>query len=158
MSPARSSGALLEKLGAPASAELIELLDTTQRATTEALMTQCSERFERRLVEETSTLRVEITQLRGETRSGFAHGRGEMRESVAGLRGEMRESVAGLRGEVRETLADLRGEMRQGFAEVRRDIAVNRFELLRWSFAFWVGQLAAVAAVVGLLLRTMSPR
>ena len=35
-------------------------------------MTQCAERFERRLVEETSKLRLETTQLRGEMREGFA--------------------------------------------------------------------------------------
>lgn len=125
MSPARSSGALLEKLGAPASAELIELLDTQQRTSTEAVMSQCAERFERRLVEETSKLRVDLEQTKGEMRQGFA---------------------------------EIRGEMRQGFADLGRELATSRFELLRWSFAFWVGQLAAIAAIVGVLLRTMPAR
>jgi hypothetical protein len=114
MSPVRVSGALLEKLGEPASASLIELLDAQQRASTEAAMTQCGERFERRLIEETSKLRLET--------------------------------------------AGLRGDMREGFADLRRDIAAERFELLKWAIAFWVGQLAAVAAIVGALLRTLPPR
>ena len=125
MSPVRTPVALLEKLGASASAELNELLETQQRTSTEAVMSHCANRFERRLVEETSKLRVDMAQMRGEMREGFA---------------------------------DVRGEMRQGFADVRRDIATSRFELLRWSFAFWVGQLAAVAAIVGLLPRTIPGR
>jgi hypothetical protein len=36
---------------------------------------------------------------------------------------------------------------------VRLDIANLRAELLKWSFLFWIGQLAAVAGLVSLLLR-----
>ena len=114
MSPVRVSGALLEKLGEPASSTLIEILDAQQQASTEAAMTQCGERFERRLIEETSRLRLETAQLRG--------------------------------------------DMREGFADLRRDMAADRFELLRWAFVFWVGQLAAVAGIVFALLRTLPPR
>jgi hypothetical protein len=114
MSPVRVASALVEKLGEPASAELIEILDARQQALTEAAMTQCGERFERRLIEETSKLRLETSQLRG--------------------------------------------DMREGFADLRRDIAAERFELLKWACAFWVGQLAAVAGIVAALLRLTPPR
>jgi hypothetical protein len=114
MSPARVSGALLEKLGEAASAELNGVLEAHRIASTEAAMTQCGERFERRLIEETSKLRLETAQLRG--------------------------------------------DMREGFADLRRDIAAERFELLKWAIAFWVGQLAAVAGIVATLLRTLPPR
>ena len=125
MSPARISVALSERLGEAASAALMEVLDVQQRASTEAAMTRCGERFERRVSEETSKVRVELTQMGGDMREGFAV---------------------------------LRGEMRAGFAAVREDIAGNRFELLKWSFAFWLGQLVAIAGIVGLLLRTIPTR
>jgi hypothetical protein len=114
MSPVRVSGALLETLGGPASTELNQILDAHQRASTEAVMTQCADRFELRLVEETSTLRVDI--------------------------------------------AEMRGEMREGFAALRGAIATNRFELLRWSFGFWVAQAIALAGVLSWLLRAMPGR
>jgi hypothetical protein len=38
---------------------------------------------------------------------------------------------------------------------VRLDISNLRFELLKWSFLFWIGQLAAVTAIVSLLMRGM---
>jgi hypothetical protein len=30
-----------------------------------------------------------------------------------------------------------------------------KFDLLKWNFAFWVGQIVAVATVVGVMLRMM---
>ena len=121
-------------------------------------MSQCAERFERRLVEETSKLRVDLVQTQGDMRQGFAEVRGEMHQGFAAVRGEMHQGFAEVRGEMRQGFAEVRGEMRQGVADMGRDNATHRFELLRWSFAFWVGQLAAVAAIVGLLLRTMPAR
>jgi hypothetical protein len=106
MSPARVTGVLVEKLGEPASAALREVLDAHQRESTEAAMTQCGERFERRLVEEMSALRLEMTQWRGEM----------------------------------------------------RDTADGRFELLKWAFAFWVGQLIGIAGLMGMLLRIIPLR
>jgi hypothetical protein len=86
MSPVRISSALLDKLGEPAAAELNGVLEAHRMASTEAAMTQCGERFERRLIEETSKLRLETSQLRGEMREGFAAIRGEMREGFADSR------------------------------------------------------------------------
>ncbi len=72
-------------------------------------MDQINDRFERRLIEETSKLRDDI--------------------------------------------GDLRGEMREGFASVRGDMARDRFELLKWAFAFWIGQFFATAALITALVR-----
>jgi hypothetical protein len=37
-------------------------------------------------------------------------------------------------------------------------MAVNKFELLKWAFAFWVGQLVGLAGIIGLLLRSIPAR
>lgn len=78
------------------------------------------ERFERRLVQETSALRVNM-----------AHG-----------------------------FSAVRQEMAQGFAAIRQEIAAQRIELgdriadlYWWSFLFWIGQLAAMAALLSFMLR-----
>ena len=39
--------------------------------------------------------------------------------------------------------------------KLRLDISNLRFELLKWSFLFWIGQVAALTAVFSLLLRAM---
>jgi hypothetical protein len=66
------------------------------------VLTTATERFERRLSDETAKLRVEIANL------------------GSGLRQEM---------------------------------AKDRFELLKWMFVFWIGQLAATTAIMSFLLR-----
>ena len=89
MSPVKVSGALLERLGEPASAQLGGILEAWKRESTEAVMSHCTDRFERRLVEETSKLQGDMAQWRGEMRTGFVELRGEMRTGFADLRQQM---------------------------------------------------------------------
>ena len=49
--------------------------------------------------------------------------------------------------------AKLRVEMAHLASELRQEMATDRFELLKWMFVFWIGQLAAVSAIVSFLLR-----
>jgi hypothetical protein len=74
--------ALEERLGDSGATALAEMLDESHRVCVENVMTHCTERFERRLVEETSGLRVELAQfggtLRGEMHAGFAALRDQM--------------------------------------------------------------------------------
>jgi len=88
--------------------------------------------------------------------AGVADLRTEMRTEFATVRGEMREGFAAVRGEMREGFADARGEMREGFATLRADMARDRFVKLKWSFAFWLGQVFAIVGFLALLLRTVS--
>ena len=77
-----------------------------------AAITACTDRFERRLVETSMALRLEI--------------------------------------------AGLRQEMHDGFAAVRQELATQHADQLKWSFLFWVGQVAVVAGLFGVLLRAMT--
>lgn len=67
--------------------------------------------------------------------------------SVAADRFERRltEEVSALREEVREGLHD-------GLTSVRHEIATTRIEMLKWSFVFWVGQVAAMAGLLAFML------
>lgn len=105
MEPNRVPVALRARLGEEAAIGLIELLQSTGRAWSEEVLNLAVERFERRLTEEISRLRVEIAQ---------AH-------------------------------ASLQTSLRQ-------DIAAVRVELLKWSFLFWVGQVAAMAGLLAFML------
>ncbi len=51
----------------------------------------------------------------------------------------------------------LRDDFLNGFAEIRKEMAALRVELLRWSFAFWIGQVAATTGLMALLIRLMVP-
>ena len=46
-----------------------------------------------------------------------------------------------------------RNEMTDGFSHVVSQMADMKVELLRWSFAFWIGQLAVIAMLLSYMLR-----
>ena len=100
----RTPAALAERLGEPASVALLEMFDASERTCLDHTVRQSTERFERRLVEEASKLRVEIAQLR---------------------------------------------------SDLREAMATNRFELLKWAFLFWVGQVVSIVGTIALMLRTI---
>lgn len=51
-----------------------------------------------------------------------------------------------------EEISGLRLEMNQGFAAIRQEMAVTHVAWLRWSFLFWIGQVAAIAGLLGFML------
>ena len=61
-------------------------------------------------------------------------------------------AVAGdLRSEMQKGFSELRVEMQKGFSDLR-------VEVLRWSFFFWIGQVAALAGLLAFMLRGVTPR
>jgi hypothetical protein len=114
------------RLGAEATAGLVECLDRARREWKGEVVTLAVERFERRLTEEVSGLREETRNgdagLRAEMHAGHAGLREEMRNGDAALREEMRNGDAALRAEMRNGDAALRAEMHSGFAELRSEM------------------------------------
>ena len=51
-----------------------------------------------------------------------------------------------------EEISGLRLEMHQGFAAIRQEMATTHVAWLRWSFLFWIGQVAAIAGLLGFML------
>ncbi len=106
MARQRVSAALSARLGQEATDGLLELVESTRTEWTEHVLTLAEARFERRLTEEISALRVDFTR-----------------------------------------------ELHHGLAAVRQEIATVRVELIRWSFVFWVGQIAVMIGVLTFMLR-----
>jgi len=47
----------------------------------------------------------------------------------------------------------LNNELSKFRVEMLREMSDLRFDILKWTFLFWVGQLAAIIAVLGVMLR-----
>jgi len=43
--------------------------------------------------------------------------------------------------------------LHDGLAAVRHELTTTRVEILRWSFVFWIGQVATIAALLAFMLR-----
>ena len=67
--------------------------------------------------------------------------------SVAADRFERRltEEISHFREEIREGLHN-------GLTSVRQEIATTRVEMLKWTFVFWIGQVAAMAGLLAYML------
>jgi hypothetical protein len=116
--------ALRARLGPDATTGLVDLLDLSQREARDAVMAACTERFERRLVEEVSKVRVDVANL------GAA-----LREEMAAMRADLRQEIAAIG------------------AGLRQEMAAGRVELFKWCFLFWIGQVLAIGGLMGVMLR-----
>jgi hypothetical protein len=131
--------ALQDRLGQEATAGLVELLTDARKEWTAEVIGTAVDRFERRLTEETSKLRIEMAALRS-----------DLRQEMGALRSDLRQEMGALRSDLRQEMGALRSDLRQ-------EIADQRFEILKWAFLFWVGQFFAVAGLVAVLFRFLRP-
>ena len=81
--------ALSDRLGRDATAGLVGLFDAAERTMTDVVMERCAERFDRRLVDETSKLRVEMHAMGGDLRVEMHAMRSELRVEIHALRSDL---------------------------------------------------------------------
>ena len=91
-------------------------------------MTAAIDRFEYRLTTELSSLRIDVVR------------------EISTLRHDVTRDIAALRQDMTQEAATLR----QDFT---RDLSSVSVELLKWSFLFWVGQVAAMAVLLAFMMR-----
>jgi hypothetical protein len=108
------------------------------------VITIAADRFERRLVEEITNVRLEIGRegaaLRTEMAQGFATARKELSSEITAVRTDLGAEVATVR------------------TDLGADIAKVYTGLIKWAFVVCIGQVAAITALVGLLLGSVGPR
>ena len=56
-----------------------------------------------------------------------------------------------LRSEMKSMAAEFRSEIKTSAAELRVEMSAFKAEIIKWMFLFWIGQMAATAAIVKLL-------
>jgi hypothetical protein len=151
--------ALRSRLGPEATSDLVDVLDLSQRDARDALIAACTERFERRLVDEISKVRVEMARLGADLRQEMASARADLRQEMATMGADLRQEMATMGANLRQEMAtmgaDLRQEMATMGAGLRQDIAAGRVELFKWCFLFWVGQVLAIVGLMGVMLRLL---
>ena len=161
--------ALRERLGGDASDALLELLESVRADLREDVINAGSERFERRLVEEVSAIRVQVAQTESSIRQDLfrldatihqdlARMDSAIRQDMTRMGAELREAMASMDSAIRQDMTRMGAELREAMASMRTDLldrmSSDRFDLLKWAFLFWIGQVAAIATMVGIMLRS----
>jgi hypothetical protein len=49
--------------------------------------------------------------------------------------------------------AEIGGALNNGLTAIRHETAAARLEMLKWSFVFWIGQVAAIAGLLAFMRR-----
>jgi hypothetical protein len=131
----RVSPALHARLGGEGAAGLLELLETARQEWTAEVMGAVGERFERRLVQETSAVRVEMAQLGAGLRQEMAGMRADLRQEMAELGSKLRQEMAELGSDLRQEMAELGSDLRQEMAllgsDLRQEVAQLGSDLRR---------------------------
>ena len=175
--------ALRERLGPEATVGLVEVLGRAYAGQRADMIAATTERFERRLVEEVGSVRVQLAAVQASLQQDMARTEAALRQDMtgteavlrhdmarmeAGLRQDMTTMDAGLRQAIVEMGAALRRETSEALGALRADVykldagwrqqlAADRVELFKWSFIFWIGQVFAIAGIVGIMLRLYRP-
>ena len=109
-----------------------------------------TDRFERRLTEESSRLRVDMATEFGKVRHEMATESGKLRAEMANEFGRVRHEMATEFGKVRAEMATGFGEVRAEMALLRADNIARGHDLLKWMLGFGVAQTAALAGLLNL--------
>jgi hypothetical protein len=120
---------LREKLGDEAVDSLIDIFNQFQSEQKKDIIEIVEEKFERRLSEEISTLKVTIL------------------EKIAEVDNRLSEKI----GEVDKRLF-------QEISKTREDLIIQnsktRADLIKWMFIFWAGQIAVIFGILYAFLKT----
>jgi len=71
----------------------------------------------------------------------------------AATKADLQRTESALREELHATAASLREELHATAASLREEMHKMRAELIKWSFAFWIGNIAVLSGIMLALLR-----
>ena len=146
METAGVPGALRERLGEEGTFGLVDLLDRTGRAWKVEVLETAGDRFARALAEESARIRTLIAEQGARLEARLA-------EQGARFDARLAEHGARLEAALAEQGARFDGRLAGQAAQFDGRLADLRAELLKWSFLFWIGQVAAMAALLAFMLR-----
>lgn len=75
----------------------------------------------------------------------------DLERVATALKAELREEIHGVESGLREAIHRVESSLRQ---EIER----GKSEMIKWSFLFWVGNVAAISGILFALLRAYGPR
>ena len=82
----------------------------------------------------------------------------DLQRTASGLKEDLLHTEASVRKEIQGVEAVLRKEIQGVEVVLRKEIQEVRVDLLKWSFAFWVGAIAVLSGIMFTMLRSLPAR
>jgi len=158
MEPNRVSPALQDRLGREAAAGLLELVDVEMSAWSERVLSNAAKRLD--AAAERYDVKLSAAAERQDVKLAAAAERYDSISTAAAERHDAKLAAIVERFDAKQNFAAERYERR--LAEeisglrvaVVREVHDGRVEIIKWSFLFWVGQVAVIAGLFSFFLRT----
>lgn len=110
---------LRDKLGDEAVDSLVRLINQSSEEQRNNILAFVEEKFERRLAEEISALRIDLIK-----------------------------EISDLRSELTSQISEAKAESKTQASSIRAEAAANKSDLIKWMFIFWIGQVAVILGIL----------
>ena len=80
----------------------------------------------------------------------------DLDRTASSLRDDLHQTASSLRDDLHQTASALRDDLHRTEAVLRKEIQEVKVDLLKWSFAFWVGAVAVLSGIMLALLRAFA--
>jgi gas vesicle protein len=108
-----------------AAPKFVDFLATTFSIQGDEVAHMSAISFERTLEKETSSIRLEIAELRTDTQTAIAELRTDTQTAIAELRTDTQTAIAELRSETMTAIADLRTDTQTAIADLRSEMKAD---------------------------------
>jgi len=119
---------LRERLGDKGVKELVDLLNEVEEKSRDRSIEVVESRFEKRLIEESFSIRSEL------------------KEEIGQVRNELKEEIAQVRSEFKSEITQVRSDLENKINEVK-------LSLIKWMIGFFIGQTALLLSVLAIFLK-----
>lgn len=122
---------LREKLGEEGSEALAAVLNEHGKEMENSVIKTAELRFEKKLSEEISGVR----------------------EEISGVRLDLSESEKRFEEKLSEEISGVREEMVRGDCALQKEIQKSKTDTVKWMFIFWIGQIGAVLGILFMVFK-----
>ena len=147
----RLSLAVRERLGEEAARDLEDYVAGVGTQWSDEMTQTSAERFDNRLAMTAECFDHQLAATTERFDNRLATVAADLRLEMAGMRSDLHNEMHQGFERIWQAIADLRVSLRQ-------EIADARVEVLRWSFLFWVGEVALLVSVLAFMLRGVASR
>ena len=150
---------LREKLGDDASGELVEMLNRSEEQSRRITIDLVEERFHRHLTEEldlrlgrqSAAFDAKLEKRYGELNTKIDKCNADLDAKIDKRYGELDAKIDRRCDGLEAKLGAKIDRNSEGIADLRHQMEATKNSVLRWAFAFWVSQLAAIMAMLAFL-------
>jgi hypothetical protein len=82
----------------------------------------------------------------------------DLQRTELALREDLQRTELALREDLQRRESALREDLRRTEVALREEIHNVKVDLLKWSFAFWIGAIGVLSGIMFTLLRSFAPR